>query len=139
VLVTPAGGDIVASVWCDDGMDFPASRAISLATAGYGVFALARPGHLPDVLHATGTERGRLTSLARGYGVRDLVVSGAALLGRGRLVRAAMVTRALLDVSDCVLLLRRTDDRALRAKVAVATLGWATLNTAALVRDERRG
>lgn len=111
---------------------------MSLATAGYGVFALARPEHLPDALDAPASEREGLLTLARGYGVRDLAVSAAALLGRGRVVPAAMTVRMALDVTDCVLLLRRTDDPVTRAKVATVTLGWAALNGLALARDLRR-
>ena len=135
---TPAGGDKSHPIWSHDAMDFPASRAMSLATAAYGVFALARPGHLPDAMKADPTERRGLITLARGDGVRDLVVSGAALLGGASAVRAAMATRVAFDLSDCVLLLRRTDDPAVRAKVAAATVGWASLNVAALVLDSRR-
>jgi hypothetical protein len=117
---------------------FPATRIMAALTAAYGVFALARPQHLPDAMNASGTERDTLLGFARAYGVRDLVISSAALSGRPRLAPTAAALRIASDLSDCVLLLRRTDDAGVRAKIAGATLGWATLNAVALARDLRR-
>jgi hypothetical protein len=117
---------------------FTASRAMSAATAAYGVYALARPQHLPDALESPAHERSTYLGLARAYGVRDLAVSGFGLLGRGRAVPSAMALRMASDVSDCVLLLRRLDEPRLRTKVAAVTLGWATLNGAALAWDLSR-
>ena len=117
---------------------FPATRIMAALTAAYGVFALARPQHLPDAMNASGTERGTLLGFARAYGVRDLAISSAALSGRPRLAPTAAALRIASDLSDCVLLLRRTGDLGVRAKIAGATLGWATLNAVALARDLRR-
>lgn len=116
---------------------YPATRVMAALTAGYGVFALLRPQHVPDAMHASGAERERLTALTRGYGVRDLVLSMAALTSRSGAVPLAAAARIASDVGDCVLLVRRTDETGVRAKIATATLGWAALNALALARDLR--
>ena len=120
------------------GMTYRRSRLMSLATAGYGVFAVAWPGHLPAALEAERDERHGYERLAQAYGVRDLAVSGMTVLGRSeRTVRAGMLLRIAMDLGDAALLSTRTEGKA-RQKVLVATLGWAGLNTLALLSDARR-
>jgi hypothetical protein len=117
--------------------DYSRSRLLGLGTAAYAVFALTRPGHLARVLHAAPSERRSLDRLARTYGVRDLATSALLLSSNPTLVRTAMALRIASDVGDCAVLATSTDDAALQRKVAAATLGWAALNAAAWITDER--
>jgi hypothetical protein len=113
------------------------SRLTSAATAAYGGYALARPGHLADALRAPASERTAHDRLARTYGVRDLATSALAFSGRPTLVRTAMALRIASDVGDCLVLTTTTDDPDVRRKVAGVTLGWAALNAMAWLADER--
>ena len=113
------------------------SRLTSAATAVYGCYALARPGHLADALRAPASERTGHDRLARTYGVRDLATSALAFSGRPTLVRTAMALRIAGDVGDCLVLTRTTDDPDVRRKVAGVTLGWAAVNAVAWLADER--
>ncbi|MDQ1677993.1 MAG: hypothetical protein QOC93_3137 [Actinomycetota bacterium] len=118
-------------------MTFPLSRFMSTATATYGVYALARPRHLGDAVDPRNAADYDL--LARTYGARDTVVSLVGLLGRSeRAVSAAMLIRVACDVSDGLLLSAKAPDQQTRQKVLGVTLGWAALNTLALVVDRRR-
>jgi hypothetical protein len=49
-----------------------------------------------------------------------------------------MVLRVAMDLGDAALLSARTDDREVRQKVLAVTLGWAGLNTLALLVDSAR-
>ena len=119
-------------------MSFRRSRLMSVATAGYGVFALVRPGHLPTALEAEPEDRAGLELLAQAYGVRDLAVSALGVLGRtDGVVTTAMLMRIAMDLGDAGLLAVRTEGR-VRQKVLAATLGWAGLNALALLSDSRR-
>jgi hypothetical protein len=110
---------------------------MSTATASYGVYALADPRHLGravDPKHAADYDL-----LAQTYGARDLVISSVGIFGRGRkTVTTAMVIRIACDVSDGLILANRTNDQETRQKVLGVTLGWAALNTLALLSDRRR-
>lgn len=120
-------------------MTYRLSRLMSTATAGYGAFALARPGHLPDALRADRRDRDGLELLAQAYGVRDLAISAVGMFGRRPgTVRTAMLLRVAMDLGDAALLSVRTEDPAVRQKVLAATLGWAGLNTLALLVDSAR-
>ena len=120
-------------------MNHVASRLVTTASAAYGVFALVKPDHLGKALEADANEMAGYNGLARAYGVRDLTISAIGLFGRSRAaVRTAMGLRIAGDISDCLILLRRTDDAAVKRKVASVTLGYAALNVAALLVDERR-
>jgi len=119
-------------------MSFPFSRVMSAATATYGVYALVQPRHLGKALTSNPFEQGSYDSWARAYGVRDLAISAVGLLGRtDRVVTTAMALRIASDVTDGLLLATRAGDGATRAKVLGVTVGWATLNTVALVADRR--
>ena len=119
-------------------MSYRLSRMMSTATAGYGVFALANPAHLPDALQADKEDRPGLELLAETYGVRDLAISALGIFGRSpRTVRAAMLLRIAMDLGDAALLATKTDDE-VRKKVLAVTLGWAGLNALALVVDSVR-
>ena len=50
-----------------------------------------------------------------------------------------MGLRVASDLVDAGYLASRADSRDIRAKVLAITLGWAALNTAAVVLDRRRG
>jgi len=120
-------------------MSYPLSRLLSAATAAYGGYALTQPAHLWQALQADRKEREALELLARTYGVRDLAISALGVLGRRPgTVRAAMMLRIAMDLGDAALLSTRADDEAVRTKVLAVTLGWAGLNTLALVVDSRR-
>jgi hypothetical protein len=120
-------------------MSYPLSRLMSTATAGYGAFALASPGHLPDALGAGKQDRAGLELLAQTYGVRDLAISALGMFGRrGGTVKVAMLLRIAMDLGDAAVLSARTDDDAVRQKVLAVTLGWAGLNTLALLVDSAR-
>ena len=108
------------------------------ATSAYGVYALARPGHLARALDAPDVERRSLDRLARTYGLRDLATSSLLLSSDAALARAAMALRIAGDLGDCAVLATTTSDRHVRRKVAAVTLGWAALNAAAWWADERR-
>lgn len=54
-------------------------------------------------------------------------------------VRAAMLIRIAFDVADAVVLAPVAQNPRSRNKILVATLGWAALNTAAVLADRRRG
>jgi hypothetical protein len=120
-------------------MSYKLSRLMSTATAGYGAYALARPDHLGNALQADKEDRPGLDLLARTYGVRDLAIGSLGLLGRsGTTVKAAMILRIAMDLGDAAVLSARTQDDAVRQKVLAITLGWAGINTLALVVDSLR-
>jgi hypothetical protein len=119
-------------------MSYRLSRMMSTATAGYGVFALVNPAHLPDALQADKEDRPGLELLAETYGVRDLAISALGIFGRSpRTIRAAMLLRIAMDLGDAALLSTKTDDE-VRQKVLALTLGWAGLNALALLVDSVR-
>lgn len=120
-------------------MTYRLSRLISTASATYGGYALANPAHLWQALHSDREDEAGLELLARTYGVRDLAISSLAIFGRSaQTVRAAMLLRIAMDLGDAAVLSSRTDDPDLRRKVLGITLGWAGLNTLALVIDTKR-
>jgi len=112
---------------------------MSTATAGYGVFALVSPEHLGKALEVDPQDRAGMDLLAQSYGVRDLAISSLGMFGRSpRTVRTAMVLRIAMDLGDAALLSARVGPGDVRTKVLAATLGWAGLNTLALLVDSRR-
>jgi hypothetical protein len=120
-------------------MSYRLSRLLSTATAAYGGYALAQPAHLWQALEADRKHREGLELLARTYGVRDLAISSLGIFGRSdRTVRAAMLLRIAIDLGDSLLLSTQTDDEDVRRKVVAITLGWAGLNTLALLIDSAR-
>ncbi len=119
-------------------MTFTFSRAISAATAAYGVFALARPRHLANGVQAPAAQAPAFDQMAYTYGARDLGISALAVGSRSSaVVTAAMALRIAGDLSDATILATNTRDPQVRRKVLAVTLGWAALNTAALVADRR--
>lgn len=120
-------------------MSYRLSRLLSTATAAYGGYALAQPAHLWQALGADRKDREGLELLARTYGVRDLAIGSLGVFGRSdRTVRAAMLLRIAMDLGDAALLSTQSDDEDVRKKILAITLGWAGLNTLALVIDSAR-
>jgi hypothetical protein len=114
------------------------SKMISLLTAGYGAFALAKPRHLADGIEAPALQAPAFDRMAYTYAGRDLTISGFALASKNpSVVTAAMVLRILGDLSDAAILATGTSKPSVQKKVLSVTLGWAALNTAALVADRR--
>lgn len=109
---------------------------MSAATGAYAVFALVKPRHLGAAMTDDRTEQASYDLVAHTYAGRDLVVSALGLLGRSpRTVRTAMLVRIGCDVADAVLLGSRAGSSQVRTKVLAVTLGWATLNTVAVLID----
>ncbi len=120
-------------------MSYRLSRLLSIATASYGGYALAQPGHLWQALHSDRKDQDGLELLAQTYGVRDLAIGGLAIFGRSdKTVRAAMLLRIAMDLGDAAVLGTRTADPDVRRKVLGITLGWAGLNALALAIDTAR-
>jgi len=114
------------------------SRLLSIATAAYGAFALAKPRHLADAIEAPADQAPAFDRMAYTYAGRDLSISGLAIASRNpSVVTAAMALRILTDLSDAAVLSTGTSKPAVRKKVLAVTLGWAVLNTVALVADRR--
>ncbi len=112
---------------------------MSTATASYAGYCFARPEHLGEALGADKHEQAGYDRLAEVFGVRDLAISTFGILGRSdRTVRTAMWVRIFCDVGDGIVLARRADDDATRAKILTTTMGWGTLNLVALHLDKRR-
>lgn len=119
-------------------MNLSYSKLISAATAGYAVFALAKPRHLGNALTKNPIEQPRYDVVARLFGPRDLVVSALAILAPSRAAtERAMIGRVLLDLSDAALLTPEATNKAGKAKVLGATVTWAALNVAAIVADRK--
>lgn len=113
------------------------SRVMGLATATYAGYALARPGHLTRALAAPPSQQSALDRLARTYGVRDLASTALLFTPDPALIRAGMALRIAGDLGDCAILGTSVHDHAVRRKLVATTLGWATLNAAAWLADER--
>lgn len=116
------------------------SRLISVATLAYGVFALAKPRHLAQGIEAPPEQAPAYDRLAYTYAGRDLAISALGIAGPTRaLVTTAMGLRIAGDLADAATLGLDARSSKVRGKVLGATLGWATLNAAALAVDLRRG
>ena len=118
-------------------MTFPLSRCMSVATASYGVYALAQPRHLGRVLTSNPVTQPDYDLLAQAFGARDVLVGMVGVLGRSeRTITAGMLLRIAMDFSDGLLLGARTKDGT-RALLLGVTFGWGTLNALALLIDRR--
>lgn len=114
------------------------SALMSAATAGYAVFAIAKPRHLGKALTNSPLKQPEYDVVARLFGPRDLAVSAMALFAPSARVREqAMVARVALDLTDAALLSREATHTAGKAKVLGATLTWAALNIAAIRADRK--
>lgn len=114
------------------------SKTISAATAGYALFALAKPRHLGKALTKSPLKQPEYDLVAQLFGPRDLVVSALALLAPSPVsLERAMIARVVLDLSDAALLTPEGSTKAAKAKVLGATLTWASLNVAAIVADRK--
>ncbi len=111
---------------------------MSTATASYGAYALLEPRHLGRAVTSVTARQAEYDVLAYTYGGRDLAISAVGALGRSpRTVTAAMLIRIACDVSDGLILSARAEDDQTRQKLLGVTLGWAALNSLALLRDRR--
>jgi hypothetical protein len=120
-------------------MTFTLSRIMSTATATYGGYALAQPRHLGRAVTSDPVKQADLDVLAQTFAARDLAISSLGVFGRSEAtVTAAMLLRIVLDVSDGLILSARADSDDARNRILGVTLGWAGLNTLALVVDRRR-
>ncbi|RYJ07293.1 MAG: hypothetical protein EON52_02005 [Actinomycetales bacterium] len=114
------------------------SALMSTATAGYAVFALAKPRHLGKALTKSPLKQPEYDVVARLFGPRDLAISALALFAPSPRVREhAMVARVALDLTDAALLTGEATHTTGKAKVLGATLTWAGLNVAAIVADRK--
>lgn len=114
------------------------SKLLSLATAAYGAFALAKPRHLADGLEAPTVQAPAFDRMAYTYAGRDLSISGLAIASRDpSVVTAAMALRILGDLSDAAVLSTGTSKPDVQKRILAVTLGWAALNAVALVADRR--
>ena len=115
------------------------SHLMSAATAGYAVFALAKPRHLGNALTKSPLKQPEYDLVARMFGPRDLALSALALLAPSPRAREhAMIARVVLDLSDAAMLTPEARTKTAKAKVLGATLTWASLNVAAIVADRDR-
>lgn len=115
------------------------SALISVATAAYSVFALAKPRHLGNAITASPLKQPDYDIAARTFGVRDLVVSGLALAAPTAQAREqAMMGRVVFDLTDSALFTNEATTTGRKAKVLAVTVGWAALNVAAIVADRKR-
>jgi hypothetical protein len=114
------------------------SKLLSLLTAGYGAFAAAKPRHLANGMEAPSDQAPAFDRMAYTYAGRDLSISGVALASRNpSVITAMMALRILGDLSDAAILSTGTAKPEVQKKVLAVTLGWAALNTVALVADRR--
>lgn len=114
----------------------PRTRLVQLATAAYGVYALADPEHLatalPGDVDAASSHRLALT-----YAGRDLPISLIGAFGPAPLVPVALALRLAGDLTDAATL-GTTTTGSNRAKVLAVTLGWGAVNLLAFSADRRR-
>lgn len=116
---------------------YRASRLISAASLGYGVFCAVRPRHLGQALEADASHLETYDKVAYGYAVRDIPVSLTGMLGPASAVETAIKVRIAADLFDAASLALAAPNGRVRAKVLAVTLSWAALNTAALAWDRR--
>ena len=114
------------------------SALISVATAAYSVFALAKPRHLGNAITASPLKQPDYDIAARTFAVRDLVISGLALAAPTvRAREQAMVGRVVFDLTDSALFTSEATTTGRKAKILAATIAWASLNAAAIVADRK--
>ncbi|GAA4869102.1 hypothetical protein [Serinicoccus chungangensis] len=115
-------------------MSYPLTKTMAALTAGYAVFAAARPRHLSSALDETGAAARATDRLAWTYAVRDLSTSALAFVPG--LAPVAGLLRITGDLGDAAIL-GTTGPESERAKLAGVPLTWAALNAAALLLDRR--
>lgn len=122
-----------------EGMTKPSySTLMTAGTLAYSVYALAKPRHLGKALTNSPLKQPEYDVVARTFGFRDLVVSGLALAAPTAAGREqAMIGRIVLDLTDCALFTAEAKTTSGKAKVLLATLTWAGLNAAAVVKDRQ--
>lgn len=117
-------------------MSFELTKTMQAASAGYGLYCLAKPSHLASALREPRNQRA-LDRLARTFAVRDIPIAALALAGPPAALPWAVGGRVASDVGDALVLGASTKG-SIRTKVLAVTLGWATLNALAYAADTRR-
>lgn len=107
---------------------------MAAATAGYALFALAKPRHLADALEESGDAAAATDRMAYTYAVRDLAISALAFAPGLAPVSAGL--RVAGDIGDAAIL-GVSGPASERAKLIGVPLVWGVLNTAALLADRR--
>lgn len=119
-------------------MNFPLSRALSAATAAYGIFCLVKPGQLASVLKTPAEQKPGVDLVAYTYAARDIPVSAVGMFASSPdAVTASMLIRIVNDFADAAILGNSTEDAEARKKALAVTTGWGVLNMAALAIDRR--
>jgi hypothetical protein len=114
------------------------TKILSVTSAGYAAYALARPRHLGRMLTDSPLKQPEYDTVARLFGPRDFVVSALAILAPSDEAREhAMFARIAFDLSDAAILTPEAKGAAAKAKILAATLSWAGLNAAAVIADRR--
>lgn len=116
-------------------ISYPRTRALAAATAVYGVYAAAKPEHLPQALGESETGPGA-NRLPYTYAARDLTTSALGIFGPGRLIPVAAALRIAGDAGDATVLGLTTQNK-VRVKVIGITLGWGAINAVGLALDLR--
>ena len=116
---------------------YPLTRATHVLTAGYGLFALVKPGHLQNGLEDQAGDKLGTDRLARTYTGRELPVTLLGILGPASLVPTTVALRVANDLTDAAVLGSTTTGK-VRTRILGITLGWAALNAAAFALDTRR-
>lgn len=106
-------------------------RLLGVATAGYSVAIIARPGLFtkPTALQAEGAPLPTATAIGvRALGGRDLASGLAmALAPSGKALRTAIAVRVGADLVDLVVLGTSLPDATARTKAAGVAAAWGTL------------
>ncbi|MFK5584737.1 MULTISPECIES: hypothetical protein [unclassified Serinicoccus] len=118
-------------------MTYVFSKAVAVATAGYALFAVARPQHLSDALGEKGAAADATHRTAYTYAARDLPISALTVLGRGELPAAGALLRLAGDLGDAVVLgLTGPDGK--RGTLVAVPLAWGGITLGALALDRWR-
>lgn len=118
-------------------MNYVFSKTVAVATAGYALFALARPQHLSDALEERGSAARATHRTAYTYAARDLPISALTVLGRGDLPAAGALLRLAGDLGDA-LVLGLTGPGSKRGTLAGVPLAWGAITVGALALDRWR-
>jgi hypothetical protein len=111
-------------------------RTFGLATAAYGLYALARPDHLSRHGGLGDPDRpdAGVRTLSRVIGVRDLI-SGATIAARPG--PGPLALRAAFDLGDAAVFGTQLPTPRARRTVAVVASGWGALALLLLLRTRR--
>ena len=113
------------------------SRALGVATTGFGVLELVKPDLWSGPTGVTGPSPA-MRAWHHTLGTRD-VVSGLAMTfaPAGAPLRAATLFRVVSDLSDAVAFGLNAPDAAAKGKAVGAAVGYAALNVLSLLGNRR--